>query len=62
MSSALIGVFPGMILSGRRYVAPEFPRKIATRSLGATETGQIMCVFALCLVPMNPPSLVVTKP
>jgi hypothetical protein len=62
MSSALIGVFPGMILSGSPYVAHKFPRKIVTRSLSATQTGQIMCVCALCPVPIDPTGPVAMKP
>jgi MFS transporter, DHA2 family, multidrug resistance protein len=54
MSSALIGVFTGMILSGSLYVLPEFLRNIASQTLSATQTGQVMCVYALAAAAVRP--------
>jgi MFS transporter, DHA2 family, multidrug resistance protein len=54
MSAALIGVFTGVILSGSLYVLPEFLRKIATHSLSATQTGQVICVYALAAAAVRP--------
>jgi DHA2 family multidrug resistance protein len=54
MASALIGVFTGMILSGSLYVLPEFLRNIASPTLSATQTGQVMCVYALAAAAVRP--------
>jgi DHA2 family multidrug resistance protein len=54
MSSALIGVVTGIILSGSLYVLPEFMRNIAARSLSATQTGQVTCVYALAAAAVRP--------
>jgi MFS transporter, DHA2 family, multidrug resistance protein len=47
LSSALIGVFTGMIPSGGVYMLPEFLRNVASQPLSATQTGQVMAVYAL---------------
>jgi DHA2 family multidrug resistance protein len=47
VSSVLIGLFAGMILSGSLYVLPEFLRDISAHTYSATQTGQIICVYAL---------------
>jgi DHA2 family multidrug resistance protein len=54
MSAALIGVFTGIILSGSLFVLPEFLRNIATHSLSATQTGQVICVYALAAAAVRP--------
>jgi DHA2 family multidrug resistance protein len=54
MASALIGVFTGIILSGSLYMLPEFLRNVATNSLSATQTGQVMAVYALSAAAMRP--------
>jgi MFS transporter, DHA2 family, multidrug resistance protein len=54
MSSALIGVFTGMILSGSLFVLPEFLRNLSAQTRSATLTGQIMCVYALCAAVIRP--------
>jgi MFS transporter, DHA2 family, multidrug resistance protein len=54
MSSALIGVFTGMILSGSLFVLPRYLRNFAAAPLSATQTGQIMCVYALTAAAMRP--------
>ncbi|WP_424062467.1 MFS transporter [Paraburkholderia sp.] len=54
MSSALIGVFTGMILSGSVFVLPEFLRNLSAQTHSATQTGQIMCVYALSAALIRP--------
>jgi DHA2 family multidrug resistance protein len=54
MSSALIGVVTGIILSGSLYVLPEFLRNVAAQSLSATQTGQVICVYALAAAAVRP--------
>ncbi len=54
VSSVLIGVPAGMILSGSLYVLPEFLRNIATPTLSATQTGTVMCVYALTAAAIRP--------
>lgn len=53
-SSALIGVFTGIILSGSLYALPEFLRNIDPEPHSATHTGQIMCVYALTAAAIRP--------
>jgi DHA2 family multidrug resistance protein len=54
LSSALIGVFTGMILSGSLYMLPEFLRNIASQPLSATQTGRVMAVYALTAAAVRP--------
>jgi DHA2 family multidrug resistance protein len=54
LSSALIGVFTGMILSGSLYMLPEFLRNVASQSLSATQTGRVMAVYALTAAAVRP--------
>ncbi len=54
LSSALIGVCAGMILSGSLYVLPEFLRTIDTQTHSATQTGRIICVYALTAAAIRP--------
>lgn len=54
LSSAVLGVFTGMILSGSVFVLPEFLRNLAANTYSATQTGQIMCVYALSAAAMRP--------
>ncbi|MFM0172041.1 MFS transporter [Paraburkholderia sediminicola] len=54
LSSALIGVFTGMILSGSLFVLPEFLRNLSSQTHSATQTGQIMCVYALTAAAIRP--------
>jgi MFS transporter, DHA2 family, multidrug resistance protein len=56
LSSALIGVFTGMILSGSLFVLPEFLRNLSTHTYSATQTGQIICVYALTAAAIRPSS------
>jgi DHA2 family multidrug resistance protein len=53
-SSALIGIFTGMILSGSLFVLPEFLRNIATHTHSATQTGRIICIYALTAAAIRP--------
>jgi DHA2 family multidrug resistance protein len=54
VSAALIGVFTGMILSGSLYVLPEFLRNVATESLSASQTGQVIAIYALTAALIRP--------
>ncbi|MGV2290176.1 DHA2 family efflux MFS transporter permease subunit [Trinickia sp. YCB016] len=54
LSSAVIGVFTGMILSGSVFVLPEFLRNLAEHTYSATQTGQIMCIYALTAAAIRP--------
>src|SRR5246500_5761619 len=54
LSSALIGIFTGMILSGSLYMLPEFLRNVASQPLSATQTGRVMAVYALTAAPVRP--------
>jgi DHA2 family multidrug resistance protein len=50
MSSALIGMCTGVILSGSLYALPEYLRNVDPQPHSATRTGQIMCVYALAAI------------
>jgi MFS transporter, DHA2 family, multidrug resistance protein len=54
VSSVLIGLFAGLILSGSLYVLPQFLRNITAHTYSATQTGQIICVYALAAVAARP--------
>ncbi|MGU7782139.1 MFS transporter [Burkholderia sp. PU8-34] len=54
LSSAVLGVFTGMILSGSVFVLPEFLRNLAGQTYSASQTGQIMCVYALFAAAIRP--------
>jgi MFS transporter, DHA2 family, multidrug resistance protein len=54
LSSVLIGIFTGMILSGSLYMLPEFLRNVASQPLSATQTGQVMAVYALTAAAVRP--------
>jgi DHA2 family multidrug resistance protein len=54
MSAILIGLFAGMILSGSLFVLPEFLRDISAHTYSATQTGQIICVYALTAAAVRP--------
>ncbi|MFI4919193.1 MAG: DHA2 family efflux MFS transporter permease subunit [Legionellales bacterium] len=59
ISAALIGIFTGMILSGSLFVIPQFLRTINSSTHSATQTGQIMCIYALASAVMRPISPVI---
>ena len=54
MSAILIGLFTGMILSGSLFVLPEFLRNVSAHTYSATQTGQIICVYALTAAAVRP--------
>jgi MFS transporter, DHA2 family, multidrug resistance protein len=54
LSSALIGIFTGIILSSSLYALPEFLRNVASQPHSATRTGQIMCTYALAAAAIRP--------
>ena len=54
MSSVLVGVFTGMILSGSLYVLPEYLRNVASPRLSAAQTGEVMCLYALSAAAIRP--------
>jgi MFS transporter, DHA2 family, multidrug resistance protein len=54
MSSALLGIFTGIILSGSLYALPEFLRNTDPEPHSATHTGRIMCVYALTAAAIRP--------
>jgi MFS transporter, DHA2 family, multidrug resistance protein len=49
-----LGLFAGVIMSGSIYALPEFLRDIYPQQLSATQTGQIMCVYALTAAAIRP--------
>jgi MFS transporter, DHA2 family, multidrug resistance protein len=54
LSSALIGVLTGFILSGSLYMLPEFLRNVASQPLSATQTGRVMAIYALTAAAFRP--------
>ena len=54
LSSILMGVFTGIILSGSLYLAPEFLRNVSSQPLSATQTGRVMCLYALTAAAVRP--------
>jgi DHA2 family multidrug resistance protein len=53
-ASILLGSFVGIILSGSIYALPEFLRNVYLGELNATDTGRIMCVYALTAAAIRP--------
>ncbi len=54
LSSVVLGVFTGMILSGSLYALPEYLRNIDPRHLSAAQAGQVMAVYALTAAALRP--------
>jgi DHA2 family multidrug resistance protein len=54
VSSALIGVFTGMILSGSLFVLPEYLRNVASPRLSAAQAGRLMAFYALAAAAIRP--------
>jgi MFS transporter, DHA2 family, multidrug resistance protein len=54
LSSTLLGIFAGTILSGSVYALPEYLRSVDPNQLSATDTGRIMCVYALTAAAIRP--------
>ena len=50
----LIGICTGMILSGSLYVLPFFLRSIDSQTHSATQTGQLICIYALTAAAIRP--------
>jgi MFS transporter, DHA2 family, multidrug resistance protein len=53
-SSVLIGLFAGLILSGSLFVLPEYLRNVSAHTYSATQTGRIICVYALVAAAARP--------
>jgi MFS transporter, DHA2 family, multidrug resistance protein len=54
LASVLLGLFVGIILSGSIYALPEFLRNVHPARLNATDTGRLMCVYALTAAAIRP--------
>jgi MFS transporter, DHA2 family, multidrug resistance protein len=54
MASVLIGIFTGMILSGSLFVLPEFLRNTDSQTHSATQTGRLICIYALTAAAIRP--------
>ena len=54
LASIFLGTFAGIILSGSIYALPEFLRNVYPQQLNATDTGRIMCVYALTAAAIRP--------
>jgi MFS transporter, DHA2 family, multidrug resistance protein len=54
LAAALIGICTGMILSGSLFVLPRFLRNIDSQTHSATQTGRIICIYALTAVCLRP--------
>jgi MFS transporter, DHA2 family, multidrug resistance protein len=53
-AAIVLGSFAGVILSGSLYALPEFLRNVFPEPLSATQTGQIMCSYALTAAAIRP--------
>jgi DHA2 family multidrug resistance protein len=49
-----LGLFAGIILSGSLYAVPEYLRNVFPHPLSATQTGRIMCIYALTAASIRP--------
>jgi MFS transporter, DHA2 family, multidrug resistance protein len=54
LAAIFLGVFAGIILSGSIYALPEFLRHVDPRELNATDTGRVMCAYALAAATIRP--------
>jgi MFS transporter, DHA2 family, multidrug resistance protein len=54
MSSVFLGIFAGCILSGSLYALPEYLRGVDPNQLSATDTGRLLCVYALTAAAIRP--------
>jgi DHA2 family multidrug resistance protein len=55
LASVLVGALTGVILAGAIYALPEYLRVIDPQPRSASQTGQILCVYAItaaCLRPL----------
>jgi DHA2 family multidrug resistance protein len=53
-AAIFLGLFAGVILSGSIYALPEFLRNVYPEQLSATQTGQILCIYALTAAAIRP--------
>lgn len=53
-ASMALGLFAGVILAGSLYALPEFLRNVYPAQLSATQTGQIMCIYAVTAAAIRP--------
>jgi MFS transporter, DHA2 family, multidrug resistance protein len=53
-ASTLLGIFTGIILSGSLFALPEFLREVDPNEMSATDTGLVMCVYALTAAAIRP--------
>ncbi|HEY2052000.1 MAG TPA: MFS transporter [Caulobacteraceae bacterium] len=54
LASIVIGILVGMILSGSIYALPEFLRGVDPQRRSATQTGLILCVYAITGASLRP--------
>jgi MFS transporter, DHA2 family, multidrug resistance protein len=54
LSSVLLGIFTGMILSGSLYALPEYLRNIDPRHLSALQAAEVMCAYAIVAALIRP--------
>jgi MFS transporter, DHA2 family, multidrug resistance protein len=54
IASMFLGVFVGVILSGSVYALPEFLRNVHPDEMNATDTGRVMCAYALAAAGVRP--------
>jgi DHA2 family multidrug resistance protein len=54
LASIFLGTFVGIILSGSIYALPQFLRNVYPPQLNATDTGRIMCVYAITAAAIRP--------
>jgi DHA2 family multidrug resistance protein len=54
LAAISLGLFAGIVLSGSVYALPEFLRNVFPHPLSATQTGRIMCVYALTAATIRP--------
>jgi DHA2 family multidrug resistance protein len=54
LAAILFGILIGIILSGSIYALPEFLRHVDPRELNASNTGRVMCAYALTAAAIRP--------
>ena len=53
-AAVILGLLAGIILSGSIYALPEFLRNVYPWKLSATQTGRILCAYALTAAMIRP--------
>jgi DHA2 family multidrug resistance protein len=59
LASVIIGTFTGTILAAAIYALPEYLRTVDPQPRSASQTGQVLCVYAIaaaCLRPLATPA------